>query len=103
MRKQLKRDSLDSETAKLISMSTTSLMTFEEFEQLPDSDQPGKQELIDGELVIMPPPELTHSEIAKRVFFLLVKFLQASRVWQADTGYRIARGWIEPDVSVSWP
>jgi hypothetical protein len=29
--------------------------------------------------------------------------LQKSRVWPDHTGYRIAQGWIEPDVSVSWP
>jgi Uma2 family endonuclease len=36
-------------------MSTTTLMTFAEFEKLPQL--PGKQELIDGELILMPPPD----------------------------------------------
>ena len=45
-------------------MSTTSLMTFAELEQLPDA--PGKRALIDGELIELPPPIFRHSEIAKR-------------------------------------
>ena len=32
---------------------STSLLTFEEFEQLPDD--PGKLELLDGELIRLPP------------------------------------------------
>jgi Uma2 family endonuclease len=85
----------------MIAMSTTALMTFAEFEQLPDT--PGKQELIDGELVSMPPPELKHTQIIKRVYHLFWRNLPESRVWPDHTGYRISRGWIEPDVSVSWP
>lgn len=81
--------------------STTSLMTFAEFEQLPDA--PGKRELLDGELIEMPPPELSHQELSKRIFLLLLKGLHNSRIWQDHTGYRIAGGWLEPDVSVTWP
>lgn len=82
-------------------MSTTALITFAEFEQLPES--PGKQELIDGELITMPPPELRHTELMKVVYDFLRQTLPSSRVWPDHTGYRIAGGWIEPDVSVSWP
>jgi len=35
--------------------ATTKLLTFEEFEQLPDA--PGKRELLDGELIEWPPPQ----------------------------------------------
>jgi Uma2 family endonuclease len=77
-------------------------MTFAEFEQLPD--RPGKQELVDGELILMPPPENQHSLIAMRILVLLLQSgLAPGRVWADHTGYRIAGGWIEPDVSVSWP
>jgi len=82
-------------------MSTTTLITFAEFEALPDIE--GKRELVDGEVIEMPPPENAHSRIAKRILFLLAARLGESRVWQDHTGYRIGKGWIEPDVSVSWP
>lgn len=82
-------------------MSAASVMTFAEFELLPDVE--GKRELIEGEVVTMPPPELDDSRIAKRIFFRLAAHLDESRVWPDHTGYRIARGWIEPDVRVSWP
>jgi len=82
-------------------MSTTALTTFAEFEALPDIE--GKRELIDGEVITVPPPENTHSRIAKRIFVLLLARLGESRVWHDHTGYRIGNGWIEPDVSVSWP
>lgn len=81
-------------------MSTTSLMTFAEFEGLPDIE--GKRELIEGEVIVMPPPELAHSRIAKQIFLLFLACVHRSRVWPDHTGYRIAGGWIEPDVSVSW-
>lgn len=76
-------------------------MTFAEFELLPDIE--GKRELVDGEIITMPPPELAHSRVAKRILFLLAARFKESLVWPDHTGYRIARGWIEPDVSVSWP
>ncbi len=81
-------------------MSTTSLMTFAEFEQLPDA--PGKRELIDGELIELPPPRFDHSQIAAWFFDLLRTVLGKSRVW-LETGYRIGGGWLQPDVSVIWP
>ena len=59
--------------------------------------------MVDGEVIAMPLPENEHSRIAKRIFFLLAARLGESRVWHDHTGYRIAQGWIEPDVSVSWP
>jgi len=82
-------------------MSTTSVLTFAEFELLPEIE--GKRELLEGEVTIMPPPELAHSRIAKQIFLLFLACLDKSRVWPDHTGYRIAQGWIEPDVSVSWP
>ena len=54
-------------------MSTaTSLITIEEFEQLPQLDEPGKHELIDGELVSMPLPELSYQELSQRILRLLL-------------------------------
>ncbi|MGA2597195.1 MAG: Uma2 family endonuclease [Bryobacteraceae bacterium] len=82
-------------------MSPTSLMTFAEFERLPEIE--GKRELLEGEITITPPPELAHSRIARQILFLFWARLDKSRVWPDHTGYRIAQGWIEPDVSVSWP
>jgi Uma2 family endonuclease len=84
-------------------MSTaTQLMTFAEFEQLPD--MPGKQELINGRLVYMPPPDDNHSLVSIRVLTqLLSSGLRPGRVRADHTGYRVAGGWLEPDVSVTWP
>ena len=78
-------------------------MTFEEFEQLPLHDEPGKHELIDGQIISIPPPELSHTQLMKLVYAILLRNLHESRVWPDHTGYRIGAGWIEPDVSVSWP
>ena len=46
--------------------TTTTLLTFEEFERLPD--QPGKRELLDGELIELPPAERNHNQIAQTIF-----------------------------------
>jgi len=75
-------------------------MTFAEFEQLPD--MPGKQELIHGQLVLMPPPELNHQEIATRLLRLFYGSEQPC-IWPDNTGYRTEGGLIVPDISISWP
>ena len=84
-------------------MSTaTQLMTFPEFEQLPDI--PGKRELINGELITMPPPENEHSLVSIGILMQLLRSgLGRGRIWGDHTGYRMGGGWIEPDASVSWP
>jgi Uma2 family endonuclease len=82
-------------------MSTTALTTFAEFERLTDCE--GKRELIEGEVTVMPPPDLAHSRIARQILLLFLARLDKERVWPDHTGYRIAGGWIEPDVSLSWP
>jgi Uma2 family endonuclease len=81
--------------------TTTQLMSFAEFEHLPE--RPGKQELINGELISMPPPENRHSIVSKRIFRILLNGLPEESVWGDHTGYRVGNGWIEPDASVSWP
>jgi Uma2 family endonuclease len=80
-------------------MNTTSLLTFAEFEQLPET--PGKRELVDGEVIEVPPPKFTHTRIARRFFDLLRNSSHADRVWP-EAGYRIGGGWLQPDVSISW-
>ena len=82
--------------------ATTRLMTFAEFEQLPD--MAGKRELINGELITMPPREDDHSILSMCVLIkLLNSGLGPRRVRGDHTGYRIAGGWVEPDASVTWP
>jgi Uma2 family endonuclease len=51
----------------MVTMGTVkTLLTFEEFEQLPD--QPGKQELVRGELIELPPAEYKHHLVADRIY-----------------------------------
>ena len=64
---------------------------------------PGKQELIDGEFILMPPPDKKHSTIAMRIAGMLWNSPLRDRVRGDHTGYRVGPGWLEPDVSVLWP
>lgn len=81
-------------------MGTTQLSA-EEFLNLPD--MPGKQELLEGELIELPPAKLTHLQVIKWFRKLLESVLPESRVW-AEGGYQLGhRSWLQPDVSVSWP
>ena len=51
----------------MVDMDTTkTLLTFEEFEQLPA--RPGKSELLKGELIELPPAEADHNRIAHRTY-----------------------------------
>jgi Uma2 family endonuclease len=83
-------------------MKAAELMTFEQFEQLPET--PGKHELLDGELIELPPAKTSHMKISRRVLRLLeASAADRDRIW-FETGYRFADGsWLQPDVSVSWP
>jgi Uma2 family endonuclease len=93
-------------------MATTSetlLLSFEEFERL--QDQPGKQELLEGELIEMPVPEAKHGRSSKRVFKALDDALvdaqsrgEAMDLGEAffEMGYRLGeRSWAIPDVSIT--
>ena len=90
--------------------TTTTLLTFEEFERLPD--QPGKRELLRGELIELPPPEFNHTNTSHEIYHRLYTALaEAHARGQAadfgevyiEMGYKLpGDGWVEPDVSVTY-
>ena len=89
------------------------LMTFEEFELLPD--RPGKQELLRGELIEFPPAKKRHSKIGQRIFLALFDGIERVPRDKAnpalgevyhEMGFRVTRNpdsWLIPDVSVAHP
>ncbi len=84
-------------------MATTSnVLTFAAFEQLPDGDGMHR-ELIEGELQILPPAKSRHIVIAKRVFKLLLALEdRADAQVYSEAGYKLSTDpstWIQPDVS----
>lgn len=84
-----------------MAMSVVTKLTDEEFLALPD--EPGKQELLDGELITLPPPAVDHNDIGMRLFELLRTVFPSSRVRHLD-GYKLRSGrWLTPDISVIWP
>jgi len=88
-------------------MGTPTLLSFEEFEQLPT--EPGKVELLDGELIQLPPAKFKHMEIARRIQVLLMRAVDkagdSARLGEVyhETGYKFAsRAWLQPDVSIPY-
>src|SRR5579884_1857172 len=81
-------------------MSATALLTFAEFEQLPDA--PGKRELICGEVIEMAPPRKNHTLTAERFSKCLRAAVGEDRI-HLEAGYKIGDSWVQPDVSVAWP
>ncbi len=91
--------------------TTSSLMTFQEFEQLPD--EPRKLELLKGELIRMPPPKKKHMLSTERLFKLLDRIAEdLSRKHpelglgevHMEMGYRMGsdpESWLIPDVSIT--
>jgi Uma2 family endonuclease len=77
-------------------------LTFAEFECLPDHE--GKRELIDGEVIELSPPDLKHSQIARRLFRLLDPLVipEIGELYQ-EAGYRMGGRWLVPDVSIANP
>ena len=76
------------------------MLTMEEFLRL--TEMPGKQELLEGELISLPPAKRSHMEISKRLVDLFRSVLDDTRVW-FETGYQLHGQMLQPDVSVSWP
>jgi len=88
--------------------TTNPLMTFEEFERLPD--EPCKLQLIDGEVLRLPPAKIGHVRIRHRLFEVLEDALselhnqgKGSDLGEVfmRMGYRFGDNWLIPDVSVS--
>jgi Uma2 family endonuclease len=78
----------------------TSLISWEVFEQLPDDGM--HRELIEGELIELPPAKSKHSWIARRIVRVLRPLDDGDLAAVFfEAGYRLsARSWIQPDVSV---
>ena len=82
-------------------MSTSTLLDFEQFESLPS--EPGKMELLDGELVRLPPAKRKHMRISHRVHQALTPLVAPAGLGEVylEMGYKIGtRNWLQPDVSV---
>jgi Uma2 family endonuclease len=82
--------------------STVRLLTFEEFEQMPE--HPGKQELLQGELIELPPAKRKHHQIADRILFALAGIVEGTGLGEVhrEMGYRFPNHtWLQPDVSVT--
>lgn len=87
--------------------ATTSLLTFEQFERLPGTDEPGKCELLEGELIQLPPPKKKHMKRAYRLADALRPWVnRAAGLGEVniEMGYKIGRStWLVPDVSIEHP
>ena len=96
---------------RAMSTVTSGLLTFEEFESLPD--EPGKLELLEGELIRMPPAKRKHLNTTHRLFRLLDRMVEDLRRRRPElglgdvymeTGYRLGSDpgtWLQPDVSLT--
>jgi Uma2 family endonuclease len=88
---------------------TTNLLTFEEFERLPD--EPGKRELLEGEVIEMPPADWEHYEISMWIYHLLRDALAAAHSRGEarelakvchEAGYKFpGNRYVQPDVSIT--
>jgi Uma2 family endonuclease len=84
-----------------MSTTTTTLLTFEEFERLPD--RPGKRELLDGEVIEMPPPKTRHGKIQLWVQRRLTPCVHRMCLGEVypNMGFKLGtRNWVQPDVSL---
>jgi Uma2 family endonuclease len=77
-------------------------LTLDDLEQMPDDAM--HRELIDGELIELPPAEDKHTIIALNLYDSLQFFVKSRRLGRSyhEGGYRVTtdrRNWIQPDVS----
>ncbi len=83
--------------------ATTGQITWQAFEQLPDGDG-WHREVVEGELIVWPPPKSKHSRIARGTSRALTPFEEKGVAEvHVEAGYKLSDDpptWIEPDVSV---
>src|SRR6266542_1419698 len=90
-----------------MSTMATGLITFEEFERLPESEY--RQELLEGELIEkMPPPDKQHDDTAERfyqrIYVHVASQPEERRRARIGVGYQLSkRTWLVRDVSVTQP
>jgi len=85
------------------------LLTFEQFERLPD--EPGKCELLEGELIALPPAKCKHHVRSERLFLSLRATLERMHARgkgmqlgdaHHQMGYRLGPlTWLQPGVSIT--
>lgn len=78
------------------------LLSVEDLEKMPDDCL--HRELIEGELIELPPPEFRHALIAHRIYELLNDFVAPRKLGMVliELGHLVRsnrRTWIQPDVS----
>ena len=73
-------------------MATTARrLTFDDLELIPEGHEGERQELIDGQLVVTPPPAMNHQSISSNLVYALERFVREQdlgRVYAAPTGIR---------------
>lgn len=83
-------------------MSTKSLLTADELEQMPDVDSV-QRELDEGELIEMPPAGVRHGRCAIRIMRILDVFVEKNKlgsIHPGDTGFRLQDDIVRaPDVA----
>jgi Uma2 family endonuclease len=83
-------------------MSTKTLLTADELEQMPDDDSV-QIELDEGELITMPPAGEDHGNCETEIISILrnhVKKNRLGRIYTGDTGFRLSDGTVRsPDVA----
>src|SRR5579862_2265930 len=77
-------------------------LTLDDLEQMPDDAM--HRELIDGELIELPPPESKHARIARTIFRSLDRYCESRKIGEVfpEAGYKVTadrRNWVQPDVS----
>jgi len=83
-------------------MATGTLLTLEEFARLPD--EPGKQELSEGEVIVVPPAKFIHNKIARRLYDALRDWSVANRIGEVwfEAGFQLGPRTVrQPDVAVA--
>jgi Uma2 family endonuclease len=81
-------------------MSARTLLTFEQFEQLHDDGL--KHQLLEGELLVLPPPKSRHSRVQRRLLHALEPFVMLHQLGEIyiEAGFKLTPvTWLQPDVS----
>lgn len=80
-------------------MATHTMLTLDDFLALPDA--PGKQEFLDGEVIVLPPAKKNHMAISLEIVEALRSAVNRKRIW-VETGFHLGDRLLQPDAAVIW-
>ena len=84
----------------MVSVNTKIKFTYKDYKSLPESET-NRYELIEGELIMVPSPNIYHQRVSRRLEFLLEDFVEKNKlgeIFDAPCDVHLGDNVVQPDI-----